>query len=154
MGADKVYDAMKTDALVALTEHIRDRPRVFWTWVAIASAVNGDGVMLDRLHRAWVTLHRGAQAAGVTYRIRIKVTAQPGTIYLLAGQASRWPNAEIPIAVAANTWFDTTFDCPSGYVIGGLPFPAAQFGIWPWDGAAENPGRTTVDVLSLTIWGV
>jgi len=154
MGADKPYDAMKTDAKVTLAEHARDRPRPFWSWVAIASAVNGDGKMLDRLYRSWVTLHRGAQVAGVTYRMRICVDSQPGMVYLLTGNPQNWPNTERPIAVAANGWFDATFDWPSGRVADGVPFPSTALGIWPWDGAASNPGRTTVDVLSLTIWGV
>lgn len=153
-GADYTYDAMKTDAMVALAEHIRDRPRVFWSWVAIASAVNGDGVMLDRIHRAWVTLHRGAQLAGVTYRIRINITASPGTVYLLAGSQAQWPNNRIPIAAAANGWLDATFDVGSGYVVGDIPFPSMFLGIYPWDGSAAIAGRTTVDVLSLTVWGV
>lgn len=154
MGADKPYDAMKTDALVTVAEHIRDRPRVFWAWVAIASAVGGDGAMLDRLYRSWVTLHRGAQVAGVTYRMRIYVDSQPGMVYLLTGNYRDWPNTERPIAIAANGWFDATFDWPSGAPADGVPFPSTALGIWPWDGAASNPGRTTVDVLSFTIWGV
>ena len=152
MGADTAYDAMRTDALADLAEHIRDRPRLFWSWVAIAAAVGGDGLMMDRVHRAWVTLHRGAQLAGVTYRIRVNVAAAPGRVYLLTGRHGGWPDTSITIVVAGNGWVDTTFDMPSGGNV--LPFPSTSLGIWPWDGAVANPGLTTVDILSLTIWGV
>lgn len=156
LGPDYPHDAGLNDAIVDACEHCRDRARVLWSWVAINSALGGNGAMADRLFKSWAPMHRGAIRDDVIYRALVYVTATSGSgvIYLLTGNPDTWPTPDKSIPATANGWKDATFAIPASTPSAvRMAIPGTQVGLWPWDGANDTPGRTNVDVWSVTVFG-
>lgn len=159
LGPDYPHDAGLNDAFVDALEAVRAMPRVLFCAVAIATAVGGDGLLLDRVHQTWATIARGALRAGAQLTVWAN-GARPAApadsyLYLQLGTLGTWPNQLWPVRFDADGWKSGTFDLPSdgAAVVDTLPVPSMFVGVWPATAGDEGRGRTTTELKSITVWG-
>ncbi len=158
LGPDYPHDAGLNDAFVDALEAVRAMPRVLFCDVAIATAVGGDGLLLDRVHQTWATYSRGAAENGVqiTAWANGDRPAAPATshVYVLFGRLREWPHQRTLIAHAADGWATGSWDMPpAASVVETLPVPSMFVGVWPATAGDDARGRTTTELKSITVWG-
>lgn len=160
LGPDFPHDAGLNDALVDAVEHLRDSRRILWCDAAIATAVGGDGYLLDRIYQTWASLDRGAGRRGTGFVAWVNAERpnppDPAMVYLLTGRPGAWPNGQHPIEFSADGWKDYTFTvAEEGPVVQQLPVPSMGIGLHPSEQpppAADARGRSTALVYSVSVW--
>jgi hypothetical protein len=156
LAADNAADAGLNDALVDAAAHVRDRPRVHACDVAIATAVGGDGQLLDRVHATWATLFRGSVLRELEFTCWVyadrPTPPDDARVYLLVGDVV--VSQHYPIPITADGWSSLAFTLDTeGPVVEALPVPSVFFSVWPAPAGEEPFGKTTAILYSYTVWG-